>query len=117
MPPQWWGDLRGEMGDGRRWGQTGSSPFSRTTNQYLPNEIVQINIGKRPVCPPTSPTSSPDFRLPIAGLVHSSSDYLSSHGDNSFKVKRQRSSLGVAAVPSDQWPTGIMNSVIGSGAP
>jgi len=56
-------------------------------------------------------------RLPITGLVHSSSDYLSSHGDNSFKVKRQRSSLGVAAVPSDQWPTGIMNSVIGSGAP
>ncbi len=40
----------GEMGTGR-WGQTGSSPFSRTTNQYLPNEIVQINIRKRPVCP------------------------------------------------------------------
>jgi hypothetical protein len=36
-----WGD--GEMGrwrDGERWGQTGSAPFSRTTNQYLPNEIV-----------------------------------------------------------------------------
>jgi hypothetical protein len=31
--------------------------------------------------------------------------------------KRQRLSMGVAAVPSDQWPTGIMNSVIGSGAP
>jgi hypothetical protein len=33
------------------------------------------------------------------------------------KAKRQCSSLGDAAVPSDQWPTAIMNSVIGSGAP
>ncbi len=31
--------------------------------------------------------------------------------------KRQCSCLGVTAVPSDQWPTAIMNSVIGSGAP
>src|SRR5713226_4376053 len=50
-------------------GHTGSSPFSRTTNQYLPNEIVQINIRKRPVCPlgsenaPTAPWKSlRDFR-------------------------------------------------------
>jgi hypothetical protein len=38
-------------------------------------------------------------------------------GDDSFRAKRQRLSLVVAGVPSDQWPTGIMNSVIGSGAP
>jgi hypothetical protein len=66
---------------------------------------------------PASKKNRNSCDLPIAGLVPSSSDYLSSHGDDSFKAKRQRSSLGVAGVPSDQWPTGIMNSVIGSGAP
>src|SRR5260370_10580903 len=57
-----------EMGT-KRWGQTGSSPFSRITNQYLPNEIVQINIRIRPVCSlgsenaPTAPWKSlRDFR-------------------------------------------------------
>src|SRR5258708_37988877 len=47
-----------EMGT-KRWGQTGSSPFSRITNQYLPNEIVQINIRIRPVCPLGSPWFCP----------------------------------------------------------
>src|SRR5260370_18337264 len=36
-----------------RWRQTGSSLFSKTTNQYLPTETAQINIGKRSVCPPS----------------------------------------------------------------
>ena len=48
-----------------RWGQTGSSPFSRTTNQYLLNEIVQINIRKRPVCP----LGSVPLVLPLVPLV------------------------------------------------
>src|SRR5216684_1508263 len=29
-----------KVDDAGRWGQTGSSPFSRTTNQHLPNEIA-----------------------------------------------------------------------------
>jgi len=38
-------------------------------------------------------------------------------GHESFNRIFSDPCLGVAAVPSDQWPTGIMNSVIGSGAP
>ena len=70
--------------------------FARGVGHILP----KLNSGVRAACLQKNGNSGD---LPIAG--------------HSFKAKRQRSSLGVAAVPSDQCATGIMNSVIGSGAP
>ncbi len=85
--------------------------FARGVGHTLPK---LLNSGVRASCIQENRNAS---ALPVASLLHSSSGYLSSQCDDSFKVEPQRSSLGVAAVPSDQWPTGIMNSVIGSGAP
>jgi len=80
--------------------------FARGVGHTLPK---QLNSGVRRAC--LQKNHSPRD-LPIAGWLR-----LSLHSQDSYKVKCQCLSLGVTAVPSDQWPTAIMNSVIGSGAP
>ena len=78
------------------------------TLSMLLNSAFALPAFKKAATPATFPSLACRIQVPAIFLHMAMSR---------SESKRQRSPLGVAGVPSDQWPTGIMNSVIGSGAP